>query len=88
MKWLTPGWMKWTNILRWGVIGGFTVFAVFFYDFSTDPMNPSGENPFQPLRDKVFGAFKMLWTPIPEPHTLYKDTIKQNKSTEPKEPQK
>lgn len=49
MKWLTPGWMKWTNILRWGVIGGFTVFAVFFYDFSTDPMNPSGENPFQPV---------------------------------------
>lgn len=86
MKWLTPRWLKWTNILRWGTIVAFLTYAFLFYDFTKDPMNPTGEEPFQPLRDKVFGAFNMLWTPVPERHTLYKDNIKQSQLKEPKEP--
>ncbi|KAF2016897.1 hypothetical protein BU24DRAFT_419944 [Aaosphaeria arxii CBS 175.79] len=51
LKSIKPTWNKWVKIVQWSLIGGVTVYAVFFYDFRKDPMNPRpGEQPFDWLR--------------------------------------
>ena len=50
MKWMNPTWMKWTKIAQWSIISGVVIFAVLFMDYSNDPLNPKGEQPFQWVR--------------------------------------
>ncbi|KAF2205197.1 hypothetical protein GQ43DRAFT_386269 [Delitschia confertaspora ATCC 74209] len=72
MKWLKPGWMKWTRIAQIGVPTAVLIYGVLFMDFSNDPLNRGGEQPFQWIRGKFWGALDNIWTPAPERHTQFK----------------
>ncbi|KAF2105348.1 hypothetical protein BDV96DRAFT_509506 [Lophiotrema nucula] len=58
-----PVWNKWVKIVQWNLIGGITVWTLFFADFRKDKMNPRpGEQPFEGLRNWVKDKFDGLWT--------------------------
>ncbi|PGH08504.1 hypothetical protein AJ79_05994 [Helicocarpus griseus UAMH5409] len=49
LKWARPTWTKWTKLVQWAIIGYVIVYCVLFLDLE------EGENPFQPIRDYVWG---------------------------------
>ncbi|KAJ4400064.1 hypothetical protein N0V91_008945 [Didymella pomorum] len=66
LKSIKPTWNKWTKIVQWSLISFIIVHGVFFYDFSTDPMNPTpGKQPFQGLRDKMWAILGNFYTQKP-----------------------
>jgi hypothetical protein len=64
-KAINPAWQKGVKITTWVTISFVVIYAVWFYDFRYDSVNPQpGEQPFQDLRDwtrdflrGIFGDF-------------------------------
>ena len=79
---MNPTWMKWTKIAQWSIISGVVIFAVLFMDYSNDPLNPKGEQPFQWIRGKFWGALDSLWSPVPERHTVFREKELKEVNTE------
>lgn len=83
-KAIKPQWDRWTKIVQWSIISFIVVYGVLFHDFRKDPMNPRpGEQPFEGLRQRMWGMLGNFYTHTNDTATLVRGGRSQRPAPSP-----
>jgi len=59
LAWARPRWSKFTKLVQWGLIGGFTTYSILFYDWERKEGDPE---PFEGVRRAYRRMADGIWT--------------------------